>query len=86
MNRESAAIAFKRIEGSATFEKVAEIIFEIHQKFNLSFSKLIKTVIDNDSNSIIFTSSSSTETTSTSILNEGKLWTIFISFIFNNTL
>lgn len=78
MQREGAAIAFRRIEGTATFEKVAEIIFEIHQNFNLPLSKLVKTVVDNDSGVIqSFTSYSNSETASTCRLNEGKFATKF---------
>lgn len=49
-NRCSAALACKRFTGSHTYDRVAEMLQEIHNKFNLTNEKLVATVTDNGSN------------------------------------
>lgn len=50
--RKSAAIACRRFKGAHTYEKVAEMIADIHSDYNLKLSKIVKTVTDNGSNMV----------------------------------
>ncbi|XP_045505044.1 uncharacterized protein LOC123701611 [Colias croceus] len=50
--RKSAAIACRRFKGAHTYDKVAEIIADIHSDYNLKLSKIVKTVTDNGSNMV----------------------------------
>lgn len=52
LKRKGAAIACRRFKGSHTYDKVAEIISEIHSEFDLKLYKIVKTIIDNGSNMI----------------------------------
>ncbi|KMQ90635.1 hypothetical protein RF55_9583 [Lasius niger] len=48
--RKLAALACKRIKGTHSFHKIAEIMEEIHLEYNLTWNKIVGTVIDNGSN------------------------------------
>lgn len=50
--RRGFAIACKRFKGRHTYDKVAEILANIHSFFGLDRTKLIKTVTDNGSNMV----------------------------------
>lgn len=50
MKRKSVAIACKRFEGPHTSERIATLLDEIHQNFELNPEKLTSTVTDNASN------------------------------------
>lgn len=48
--RISYAIACKRFPGSHTYDRIANILNEIHSKYEITSEKLIATVTDNGSN------------------------------------
>lgn len=50
--REGAAIACRRFKGAHTYDKVAEIISEVHSEFDLKLCKITKTITDNGSNMV----------------------------------
>lgn len=50
--RKNAAIACRRFKGSHTYDKVAEMIADIHADHDLKLSKIVKTVTDNGSNMV----------------------------------
>ncbi|XP_046737549.1 uncharacterized protein LOC124406240 [Diprion similis] len=52
LQRESAALACRRFKGGHTYEKIAELIHEIHSEFKLSSTKVLKTTTDNASNMV----------------------------------
>lgn len=52
LKREGPAIACKRFKGAHTYDKVAEIISEVHSEFDLKLCKITKTIADNGSNMI----------------------------------
>ncbi|EFN81789.1 hypothetical protein EAI_01402, partial [Harpegnathos saltator] len=52
LKREGAAIACRRFKGSHTYDKVAEIMNEVHSEFDLKLYKITKTLIDNGSNMV----------------------------------
>lgn len=52
LKREGAAIACRRFKGSHTYDKIAEIINEVHSEFNLNLYKITKTITDNGSNMV----------------------------------
>lgn len=50
LNRVSKALACRRFKGSHTYDRISDLINEIHLEFNLNPSKIIATVTDNGSN------------------------------------
>ncbi|GBP20690.1 hypothetical protein EVAR_16563_1 [Eumeta japonica] len=50
--RKSAAIACRRFKGAHTYDKVDEMIADVHSNYNLKLSKMVKTVTDNGSNMV----------------------------------
>ena len=50
LSRESAALACRRFKGSHTYDRIAELLDEIHNDFGLTHDKIIATVSDNGSN------------------------------------
>jgi hypothetical protein len=50
LERKSAALACKRFTGAHTFNRIAELICEVHSSFNLPLAKITCTVTDNASN------------------------------------
>jgi hypothetical protein len=50
ISRVSAALACKRFLGSHTYDRIAELICEVHTSFGLSVDKISATVTDNASN------------------------------------
>lgn len=50
--RNSSSLACRRFKGSHTFDKIAELIIEIHEQYDLRLSKITKTVTDNGSNMV----------------------------------
>lgn len=50
LHRKSVALAFRRMKGSHTYDKIAEMLYDIHQEYNLSYEKICFTVTDNGSN------------------------------------
>lgn len=52
ISRQSAALACKRMKGTHSFDKIAEFICEINDKYGLNPAKITKTVTDNGSNFI----------------------------------
>lgn len=50
LDRKSATIACRRLSGAHTYDKVAEMLENIHMAFGLSSNKLVATVTDNGSN------------------------------------
>lgn len=46
----SVALACRRFNGSHTYDKVSEMLEDIHSQFNLDLDKLVATVSDNGSN------------------------------------
>lgn len=50
--RKSAAIACRRFKGAHTYDKVAEMIADIHSDHDLKLTKIVKTVTDNGSNMV----------------------------------
>lgn len=51
-NRKSVTLACRRFKGTHSYDKVAELIAEIHSEFDLKLSKIIKTITDNGSNMV----------------------------------
>jgi len=47
LEREGAAIACRRFKGTHTYDKVAEIINEVHSEFDLNVCKITNTISDN---------------------------------------
>lgn len=45
-------MACRRFKGTHSYDKVAELIAEIHSEFDLKLSKIIKTITDNGSNMV----------------------------------
>lgn len=52
LERESAALACRRFRGSHTYDKIAELIHEVHSEFKLGPKKVLKTTTDNASNMV----------------------------------
>lgn len=52
MERKSAAIAYKRIEGTHSAEAIAIELARIYELFGLNNEKIVATVTDNESNFI----------------------------------
>ncbi|CAH0405656.1 unnamed protein product [Chilo suppressalis] len=50
--RNSSALACRRFKGTHSFDKIAELIIEIHEEYDLTLSKITKTVTDNGSNMV----------------------------------
>ncbi|KAL5232990.1 hypothetical protein ACI65C_000400 [Semiaphis heraclei] len=50
LKRVSKALACRRFKGSHTYDRISDLINEIHLEFNLNPSKIIATVTDNGSN------------------------------------
>lgn len=50
--RNSSSLACRRFKGSHTFDKIAELIIEIHEEYDLRLSQITKTVTDNGSNMV----------------------------------
>ncbi|XP_043865298.1 uncharacterized protein LOC26527238 [Drosophila mojavensis] len=50
--RKSATLACRRFKGTHSYDKVAELIVEIHSEFDLSPNKTFKTATDNGSNMV----------------------------------
>lgn len=50
--RNSFTLACRRFKGSHTFDKVAELIIDIHTEYDLKLAKITKTVTDNGSNMV----------------------------------
>lgn len=48
----SAAIACRRFPGSHSFERIAELLNDVHLSFGLDSKKIVATVTDNGSNFI----------------------------------
>ncbi|XP_018493941.1 uncharacterized protein LOC108863814 [Galendromus occidentalis] len=51
-NRRSAPLVCKRFRGTHSFERIADLVSEIHESYNLPPSKISATVTDNGSNFI----------------------------------
>lgn len=51
-HRKNTTLACKRLIRSHTFDKVTELIIDIHSEYDLVLSKIIKTVFDNGSNNV----------------------------------
>lgn len=51
LKREGAATACRKFKG-AHYDKVAEVISEVHSEFDLKLCKITKTIIDNGSNMV----------------------------------
>lgn len=52
LQRKSVALACRRFSGTHSFDRIAELIDEIHGNFNLNYNKITATVTDNASNFI----------------------------------
>lgn len=52
LKRKRAVIACRRFKGSHIYDKLAEIISEIHSEFDLKLYKIVKTITDNGLNMI----------------------------------
>jgi len=50
LNRVSKALACHRFKGNHSYDRISDLINEIHLEFNLNPSKIIATVTDNGSN------------------------------------
>ena len=50
LDRKSATLACKRFTGAHTYDRIAEVITEVHSSFNTPLSKITGTVTDNASN------------------------------------
>ncbi|XP_030757697.1 uncharacterized protein LOC115883472 isoform X2 [Sitophilus oryzae] len=50
LSRQSVALACRRFEGTHSFDKIGELLDEIHRGYNLDNTKILATVTDNGSN------------------------------------
>jgi len=50
LGRRSAALACRRFSGAHTYDRIAEVINEVHSSFSLPLAKITSTVTDNASN------------------------------------
>lgn len=52
LERKSVVLACKLFKGAHTYDKVGNLIFNIHNEFNLNIKKITKTITDNGSNMV----------------------------------
>lgn len=50
LKRQSAVLACRRFQGTHNFDRIAEMLCDIHSEFDLDSSKVLATVTDNASN------------------------------------
>ncbi|CAL1685259.1 unnamed protein product [Lasius platythorax] len=74
LKRGGAAIACRRFKGAHTYDKVAEVISEVHSEFDLKLCKITKAITDNGSNMVkafkMFGRSESIDISSYQIINK----------------
>lgn len=51
-DQKSVTLACRRFKGTHSYDKVAELIVEIHSEFDLKLIKIVKTITDNGSNMV----------------------------------